>query len=152
EAFKWTENFLARFRKFIGLIEYSPGFSFSRLGAWKEAPPAHAPLPSFGLHDQLLLYGSRYNILRRAALLFALLCFGHGIFREEKKLELLQALRTPVELWVMLLFAIAMLWGQIFFPQHGAGFGLIAARLGSIARVLAMCILGCVRPRTWNLA
>jgi len=102
--------------------------------------------------DQLLLYGSRYNILRRAALLFALLCFGHGIFREEKKLELLQALRTPVELWVMLLFAIAMLWGQIFFPQHGAGFGLIAARLGSIAGVLAMCILGCVRPRTWNLA
>jgi len=51
EAFKWTENFLARFRKFIGLIEYSPGFSFSRLGAWKEAPPAHDPLPSFGLHD-----------------------------------------------------------------------------------------------------
>jgi len=102
--------------------------------------------------DQLVLYGYRYNILRRLALLLALLCFAVGMLREENKREVWRALRTPIELWAMLLFATAMLWGEIFFPQHGAAFGLIATRLSSITGVLGLCILGCVRLRRWNFA
>ena len=96
--------------------------------------------------DQLVLYGYRYNKLAKSALLFAVLCYIIGTIRGLKKPELWRTLGTPIELWGMALFATAMLWEQIFFPQHAQSFGAIGERLSSITAVLGLCILGCVRP------
>jgi hypothetical protein len=101
--------------------------------------------------DQLVIYGRRYRILAAVVLLLAL-SFILGAFRDWGKEEFQRRIRTPVELWLLALFATAMVWGDIVMPRFATGFTFLPMRLSTITGVLGLCVLGCVPPKKWHLA
>ena len=102
--------------------------------------------------DQLVTYGERYVWLAVAVFVFGCACMLAGAIAGWKHAESRWAFRTPLELWVVLLFAAAMLPENFFLPQYTAPAGLVLMRLTSITAVLGLCVLGTVKPRWWHLA
>ncbi|MGA9978379.1 MAG: hypothetical protein WBQ08_07085 [Candidatus Sulfotelmatobacter sp.] len=102
--------------------------------------------------DQLVLYGRRYLIPAWIALIFGSTCFIHGRMQQRKSGEPVWTFRTALELWVVLLFVAAMIPELIYPPQYAAPVAFVVARLTTVTAVLALCILGSVRPRRWHLA
>ena len=101
--------------------------------------------------DQLVLYGRRYRILGIVTLLLGLLIAIIGTIKERNSNAFWQALKMPLELWTMAVFATAMLWADIVIPKYATGFTYVASRFTSISAVLGLCVLGCVPPRKWHL-
>ena len=101
--------------------------------------------------DQLVVYGRRYRILAAVVLILAL-TFVLSAFREWGRTDFQGRIRTPVELWLLALFATAMVWGDIVIPRYATGFTYLPMRLSTITAVLGLCVLGCVLPRKWHLA
>ena len=101
--------------------------------------------------DQLVVFGHRYRILAAVLLLLAM-SFLLGALPLWSKAEFRLSIRTPIELWVLALFGIAMVWGDIVIPAYATGFTFLPQRLSTITSVMAFCILGCVRPQKWHLA
>ncbi len=101
--------------------------------------------------NQFILFGARYQKLVMAVLLFGIVCFVYGLFREWKNPEFRRILRAPLELWLLLLFTALMIPEVLFFPNAPMPFALIIFRLTSVTGVLALCILGSLQPRTWHL-
>jgi hypothetical protein len=101
--------------------------------------------------DQLVVYGHRYRILAAVILLIAT-CIVVGAFREWKTEEFRARVRMPLELWLLAVFGVAMLWGDIVMPRYATGFTFLPPRLSSITAVMGLCVLGCVQPRKWHLA
>jgi hypothetical protein len=101
--------------------------------------------------DQLVVYGRRYRILAAGVLILAL-SFILGAFREWGRADFQRRIRTPVELWLLALFATAMVWGDIVIPRYATGFTYLPMRLSTITAVLGLCVVGCVPPRKWHLA
>jgi len=101
--------------------------------------------------DQFVVYGHRYRILAAAVLLLAL-GFVLSAFREWGKVDFQRRIRTPVELWLLALFATAMVWGDIVMPKYATGFTYLPMRLSTITAVLGLCVVGCLPPTRWHLA
>ena len=80
------------------------------------------------------------------------LSFILGAFREWGRTDFQRRIRIPVELWLLALFATAMVWGDIVIPRYATGFTYLPMRLSTITAVLGLCVLGCVPPRKWHLA
>ena len=101
--------------------------------------------------DQLVTYGQRY---RRLAAAFLLLAVGWvlGSFPEWDDSAFWNSIRTPLELCLLTLFGTAMVWGGIQLPDYATGLTFLPQRLTTITAVMGLCVLGCVRPRTWHLA
>jgi hypothetical protein len=106
----------------------------------------------FNGSDQLAVYGTRYRILSFVALAFGLACFLHGVIRAPGKADLRSALRTPLELWVVLLFFAAVFPEVIFFPPAEQPLALIVSRLTCVTAVVGMCALGCLPAKRWYFA
>jgi len=102
--------------------------------------------------DQVAVYGNRYQILSLVALFFAMACFIHGAIRGRKNGELRSALRTPLELWVVLMFFAAVFPEVLFFPPAEQPLALIVSRMTCATAVIGLCVLACVEPKTWHLA
>ena len=102
--------------------------------------------------DQVILYGIRYFIPAWLALIFGSGCFIHGRVQQRKRGESAWSFRIALELWMILLFVAAMIPELIYLPQYAAPVAFVVARLTSVTAVLALCILGSVRPRSWHLA
>jgi hypothetical protein len=101
--------------------------------------------------NQFILFGARYQKLILAILVFATICFSYGLFSERKDPEFRRVLRAPLELWLLLLFTALMVPEGIFFPNSPMPFSFVVFRLTSVTGVLALCILGALKPRTWHL-
>jgi hypothetical protein len=102
--------------------------------------------------DQLVLFGERYRLFAEYVLIFGSCAFIAAAIRDWNRLPLQRRFRTPLELWAIFLFAVAVLPGTIWFPQYAAAVGYINSRLTAVTAVLGLCILGSVRPRWWILA
>lgn len=102
--------------------------------------------------DQLALYGNRYQIVSLAALVFGMACFIYGAIRARRNAEFRSALRTPLELWGVLMFFAAVFPEVLFFPPAEQPLALIVSRMTCVTAVLGLCMLGCVEPRKWYLA
>jgi hypothetical protein len=102
--------------------------------------------------DQLVVFGTRYRQLAVAVLFFVILCLFSGALREWKTPDFRRALRAPLEVWLLLLVTGLIIPEGILLRFFPAPFVSMIFRLTSITGVLALCILGTVRPRAWHLA
>ena len=104
--------------------------------------------------DQLWLFSSRYNKLELAVFAAGWLLFLLGLLLERKTNTAWKTFRTPLELWIALVFAALMIPEIIWLPQYGKGsvFGFVVSRLTSVTAILGLCVLGSIRLRKWHLA
>jgi hypothetical protein len=101
--------------------------------------------------DQLVLYSSLYAKLAMITLVFSSICFFAGC-REGKDRLQRWSFRTPLELWLILLFTAALIPELIQLPLYPGPVGFPVSRLTSITAVVALGTLGCARRRIWHLA
>ena len=110
-----------------------------------------APAIFFNGADQLLLYGSRYQIpLFLLLAVFAVLLLADLIVRRGAP-GLLASYSLPLQLYGLSLLAVWSLPSGIRLPQYPAPLNLLTERLTSICAVFACCLLGVIKPRKWHL-
>lgn len=100
--------------------------------------------------DQLAIYGRRYRTLAVVAIVSSVLMVLPDAIRRRRDHQLWRAIRIPLELCAMAVFATAMLWADVMIPKYATGFTYIAPRLSSITAILGLCVLGFVEPRRWH--
>jgi hypothetical protein len=101
--------------------------------------------------DQMVLFGARYAKLARIVFAFVAFCLLYGA-RYEWRANIAWTGRAPLEVWAILISAAAMLPEQIAFSRDDPmPFAFLISRLTSVSAVLALCVLGSVKPRTWHL-
>lgn len=103
--------------------------------------------------DQLSLFGPRYIKLEWAVFIVGCLIFLLGVWFERKTNTSWKTFRTPLELWIVLVFAALVIPEIIFLPQYGKGsvFGFVVSRLTSVTAVFGLCVLGSIELRKWHL-
>lgn len=101
--------------------------------------------------DQFFLFRTRYAIVALALPVFGAACFVYGMVREWRTNTERCSFRAPLELWVVLLFAALMIPEVVWLPQYSNPFAFIISRLTVVTGVLALCVLGSVKPRSWHL-
>jgi hypothetical protein len=101
--------------------------------------------------DQLVVFGHRYRLLALGFLLIISCIVAAGVAADFHRAEFWRALRIPLELCVLAVFATAMLWGGISISGYSMSLGFLPQRVSSISAVLLLGLLGCMRPRTWHL-
>jgi hypothetical protein len=52
-------------------------------------------------------------------------------------------------LWLILIFAVAMLWEGITIPGYAMSVGFLPERFTSITAVVALCVLASLKPAKW---
>jgi hypothetical protein len=72
-----------------------------------------------------------------------------GVLRDRNRPPMPQWFRTPLELWVIFVFAVAVLPGTIWFPQYTAAVSAINSRLTAVTAILGLSVLASVQPRKW---
>lgn len=112
--------------------------------------------------DQMVLFSSHYANLARITFAFEIFCILFGLWSEWKANKTNKpwsgrapsaGFRAPLEVWAILIFAAAVLPEFLWFtPGDPAPFAFLIARLTSVTAVLALCVLGSVRPRGWHFA
>jgi hypothetical protein len=103
--------------------------------------------------DQLFLFGSRYQKLALAVLIFGALCFLHGVVCKWKDPDFRRGLWAPLELWILLLLTALLVPETMLLPRLSPSpLGNVISRLTSVTAVLALCILGLIKPKAWHLA
>ncbi|HXY51023.1 MAG TPA: hypothetical protein VEI01_16350 [Terriglobales bacterium] len=111
---------------------------------------------NWGVHfysgfDQLVLYGRRYRTLALMVVLLTLAITLAGVIEVRNNGAFWRQVRTPAELWMMTIFATAMLWDGIVIPKYATGFTFVASRLTSVTAALGLCVMGSLPPRRWHL-
>lgn len=103
--------------------------------------------------DQLNLFQARYGILAWVLRAFAIVCFAAAVLRRDKATRSQWAFRAPLELWAVMCFAAAIVPETIWFSANQPmPFALAISRLTTVTAVLALCVLGSIKPRLWHLA
>lgn len=114
--------------------------------------PAPAPFYQFNGTDQLMLFGARYAIVQWAFAAFAAAALAAEFFCRPRRMDFLAALRIPLELYVLVEFAVPMLPRGIHLAHAPAALALLTDRLTSVSAALLCCALAALRPRSWHLA
>jgi hypothetical protein len=114
------------------------------------ADPGARPFWVYNGADQLVLFSDRYHIPERALVAFALSAMGIDAFRRRRERDWFKAYAIPLQLYVLVGFAVIVLPGAIHFPPPRAALALLTDRLTSISAVLACCLLGAMRPMKWH--
>jgi MFS family permease len=117
---------------------------FFRTETWR----GRNPLASNGA-DQLVLFGRAYLYLALATLVFGSYAFLISAILDEDRKRLAERIRTPIELWTILLIAAPLVPAAIWLPEYTAAVSAINSRLTSLTAILGLCILGAVAPRKW---
>jgi hypothetical protein len=101
--------------------------------------------------DQMLLFRPVYKYLALAAFAFGSFAFVASAFADRHRHELAGRVRTPLELWAILLFAAVMVPGAILLPEYTAAVSAISSRLTTLTAIVGLCVLGAVPFRKWIL-
>ena len=99
--------------------------------------------------DQLVLFGRPYMYLALATIAFGCFAFVASAFFDRNRKSLAERIRTPLELWTILLIAAPLVPAAIWLPEYTAAVSAINTRLSSLTAILGLCILGAVTPRKW---
>jgi hypothetical protein len=94
----------------------------------------------------------RYCILSGVALLFGVACFVADRLRRERAQESWSAMRLPLELHWVVVFAIYVLPDVVRIPLYSGWVGSLALRLTTVAAVMGLCVLALMQPRKWHAA
>jgi hypothetical protein len=102
--------------------------------------------------DQLMLFGNRYRLIRRAVLAFALIALAvDAIGRRRQEPRFWKTYSFPLQLYIVVELAVFLFPRGIQFP-HRVAIALITERLTSISAVAGCCLLATMRPSKWHLA
>src|SRR4029077_18385608 len=99
--------------------------------------------------DQIALYGTRYKVLSVVALLFGVVCFVIDRVKRRREMELWPALRLPLGLPGVVVFATFVLPDVLRVPLYSGWVGALALRLTTVSAALGLCVLAFMRPRKW---
>lgn len=113
--------------------------------------PGTKPFYFFNGADQLVLFGERYHLPERALLAFALISLAVDVVRRRGEPGRWADYSIPLQLYVLVGFAILLFPGGVRFPHHAAPIALLTERLTSVSAVLGCCLLGAMRPSKWHL-
>jgi len=102
--------------------------------------------------DQLVLFRHAYVYLALATFAFGCLAFLISAVADHDPKRLAERVRTPLELWTILLIAAPLVPGAIWLPEYTAAVSAINSRITSLTAILGLCILGAVAPRKWIFA
>jgi hypothetical protein len=119
---------------------------FFRMETWR----GRNPLASNGA-DQLVLFGHAYEYLAIATIIFGSLAFLVPAILDEDRKDVADRIRTPLELWTILLISAPLVPAAIWLPEYTSAVSAINSRLTSLTAILGLCILGAVKPRKWIL-
>lgn len=116
-----------------------------------QADWAQGPFYKFNGADQLILYGDRYAILSWVALLWGIVCFAAEVFIHRGEKGYWKAFRLIAELYLVAFCATALLPENFRISWYAGWIGLLVSRLTTISAVFGLCVLGCLKPRWWQV-
>jgi hypothetical protein len=103
--------------------------------------------------DQLVTYGAQYHLVANAMLMFLLACVAIDIALRWRAKESMESLGLPLQLYVIAVVAALLLPRVLYSAQLlGPQVGLLPERLTSVSAVLALCMIGALRPQKWHVA
>jgi hypothetical protein len=103
--------------------------------------------------DQLVTYGAQYHLVANAMLVFLLGCVGVDIILRWRGKESMGSVGLPLQLYVIAVVAALLLPRVLYSTQLlGPQAGLLPERLTSVSAVLALCVIGALRPQRWHVA
>jgi hypothetical protein len=101
--------------------------------------------------DQLVLYGNRYLFLACAALAWGIICFGAEMFLRRKESAFWKSIRLAEELYLVAFCGTVLLPENFRVSFYEGWIGLLVWRLTTISAVFGLCVLGCLKPRRWQV-
>jgi hypothetical protein len=101
--------------------------------------------------DQLVLYGDRYLFLACAALAWGIVYFGAEVFLRRGEEGSWKRIRLAGELYLVAFCATSLLPENFRISLYAGWIGLLVSRLTTISAVLGLCVLGCLKPRRWQM-
>ncbi len=101
--------------------------------------------------DQLILFGTRYRLIKRAVLAFALVALAVDAIRKRHEPGFWKTYSLPLQFYIVVELAVFFFPRGIQFP-HRVAIALITERLTSISAVVGCCLLAAMRPSRWHLA
>ena len=102
--------------------------------------------------DQLVLFRPTYKYLALGAFAFGCIAFAVSALKHRDREQLAHDVRTPLELWAILLVAASLVPAAIWLPEYNNAVSAISSRITTLTAILGLCILGAVSPRKWIFA
>ena len=102
--------------------------------------------------DQLFTYGAQYHFVVDLMIVFLIACVALDLISKWRAKESAKRLALPAQLYGIALAAALLLPRVIYAPQLlGPQVGLLPERLTSVSAVLALCVIGALRPQKWHV-
>jgi hypothetical protein len=101
--------------------------------------------------DQIVLFSTRYVWLAGAMAVLCLMTVVFGLLFDRDGPSSRWAIRVPMELWVVSVFAAATLPNEVYLARYSALISFLAPRLTSTTAVIVLCVVGCLEPRLRHL-
>jgi hypothetical protein len=101
--------------------------------------------------DQIVLFSARYAWLAGVMAALCLVTIVFGLLFDRQASSSRWAIRVPMELWVVSLFAAAILPNQVYLARYAALVTFLAPRLTSTTAVIVLCVVGCLEARRRHL-
>jgi len=99
--------------------------------------------------DQLVLFRPVYKYLALATFAFGCIAFAVSALKHRDREQLAHDVRTPLELWTILLVAASLVPAAIWLPEYNNAISAISSRITTLTALLGLCVLGAVPPRRW---
>jgi hypothetical protein len=102
--------------------------------------------------DQVVLFGERYYRIEAGVIVATLGMLGIETIRRLVKREPWALFLVPLQLYMVIEFAAQMLPSGVTLSNDLAAIAILTERLTSVAAVLALCVMGAMKPSRWHLA
>lgn len=122
------------------------------LGAFFPLDPATKPFYFFNGADQVLLFGSRYEIVEWALIGFSAVAIAADLLARRGEGRKWVRYAIPTQLYALAILSVWLLPGGVQVSPATTAASLMTERFSAISAVLACCLLGVMRPRKWHLA
>jgi hypothetical protein len=99
--------------------------------------------------DQMILFRPVYEYLAVGAFAFGCVAFVVSFFKSRDRERLAQDVRTPLELWAILLVSASLVPAAIWLPEYNNPISAISSRITTLTALLGLCALGVVAQRKW---
>jgi hypothetical protein len=101
--------------------------------------------------DQLVLYGKHYKPLAGGLFLFVAACLLVDVVRRRKEEGYWLRWRLPLQLYIVVELAVLLLPDFVLLSRYASAITLLLQRLGLVAAILMLGLLGTLEKRTWHV-
>ena len=102
--------------------------------------------------DQLVLFRPVYKYLALGTFAFGCFAFAVSALKNRDRERLAHDVRTPLELWAILLVAASLVPFAIWLPEYNNAISAISSRITTLTAILGLCVLGVVSRSKWIFA